>query len=251
MVAAKEKLLPEDQIIEIQKEGQKQKQRRNYGFEQVRILDGNIGYLELTTFSHVDQAGTTAQAAMQLLSNADAVILDLRENHGGSETMTQFIMSYFFGSEPVHLIDTYYREGNRQKQTWSISFVPGSKLTDTDLYILTSGRSASAAEEVAFNLKNLKRAVIVGETTRGAANPCTVKIIKGDILSQISIGSVANPETGATWEQRGVEPDITVKAENAYQAAYAAALKKLAENCNDVEWKKHLQRLYMENNSNY
>jgi len=246
MVAAKEKLLPKDQVEKIQKEGLKRKQRKNYGFRQVRILDGNIGYLELTTFSHVDQAGPTAVAAMQLISNTDAVILDLRENHGGSETMTQLIMSYFFGSETRHLINTHYREGDRKKQTWTMSYVPGSKMTEVDLYIVTSKRSASAAEEVAFNLKNLKRAVIVGETTRGAANPITIKIIKGDILSQISIGSVANPETGATWEQVGVEPDITAKAEDAVRTAYKCALKKLAEKCDDPEWKNHLEALYAE-----
>ena len=58
--------------------------RNNYGFKEVRILDGNIGYLKLDQFSHVsEEAGATAMAAMNLLSNAEALIIDLRENGGG------------------------------------------------------------------------------------------------------------------------------------------------------------------------
>ena len=77
--------------------------RNNFGFREVRILDGNIGYLDLRSFSHIKYAKEAAVAAMNFLSNADALIIDLRNNGGAFPSMVQFITSYFYTSDTVHL----------------------------------------------------------------------------------------------------------------------------------------------------
>jgi len=68
--------------------------KNNFGFKEVKILGGNIGYLDLRSFSDVEYAGETATAAMNFLSNTDAIIIDLRNNGGGSPAMIQIITSY-------------------------------------------------------------------------------------------------------------------------------------------------------------
>ena len=44
-------------------------------------------------------------------------------------------------------------------------------MPDVPVYVLTSNKTFSAAEEFTYNLKNLKRATIIGETTGGGAHP--------------------------------------------------------------------------------
>jgi C-terminal processing protease CtpA/Prc len=136
----------------------------------VKLLPGNIGYLRLDGFMPADLGGRTAVAAMSFLSGADAIIFDLRNNGGGSPTMIQLLSSYLF-SEPTHLNDLYYREGDRRNQFWTLPWVDGERRPDIPVYVLTSARTFSAAEEFTNNLKVLKRATIVGETPGAAPTP--------------------------------------------------------------------------------
>ena len=128
--------------------------RRNYGFRRLEILEGNIGYLELTGFSGRDEAAETIIAAMNFLANSDAVIIDLRGNGGGSPFTIQLICSYFL-REHTHLNSFEWRGQDTIAQFWTDLFVPGKKMFDTPLYILTSSRTFSAAEEFTYNLKTV------------------------------------------------------------------------------------------------
>ena len=115
-------------------------------------------------------AGETATAAMTFLSSTDAVIFDLRQNGGGNPNMVAFLTSYLLGPQAVHLNDFYSRPTNETSQSWTLPYVPGRRLTGADVYVLTSSRTFSGAEEFTYNLKHLKRATVVGETTGGGAH---------------------------------------------------------------------------------
>jgi hypothetical protein len=226
-VAARNNLLPPEEIKKINEKYLERERRANFGFGEVDILDGNIGYLDLTSFSKPEYASETAAAAMKSLYAADAIILDLRKNGGGNENMVALLASYFFGEEKVELNGIYYRETGSIKKFWTLPDIPATKMPDTDLYILTSSRSFSAAEDFCYALKHLKRATIIGENTKGGAHPVEVKIVKGSILTQISIGKSVNPITKTNWEGVGVAPDIAVPAEKALDTAHLMALKEL------------------------
>jgi C-terminal processing protease CtpA/Prc len=177
---------------------------------------------------------------MAFLAGSDAVIIDLRNNGGGSPSMIQLISSYFF-DEPVHLNSFYIRDEDKTKQFWSHAYVEGDRMTDTDLYVLTSGRTFSAAEEFTYNMKNLERATIVGETTGGGAHP--VRFVGfPDLKVSLSLpfGRAINPISGTNWEGTGVEPDIEVPQARALEVAHLEALKALAEKSTDEESRQAL-----------
>jgi hypothetical protein len=127
----------------------------NFGFEKVERLEGNIGYLELRMFMSAALGGETAAAAMNLLAHTDALIIDLRKNGGGEPGMVALISSYLFGPEPVHLNDLYFRPDDSTQQFWTLPHVPGLRSEAKPVYVLTSRRTFSAAEEFAYNLKSL------------------------------------------------------------------------------------------------
>jgi hypothetical protein len=212
----------------------------NFGFEKVERLAGNVGYLDLRGFMEAEQAGETAIAAMNFLAHSDAVIIDLRKNGGGSPSMVQLITSYFL-EEPTHLNSFYIRKGNTTQQFWTSAHVAGKRMSDVPVYVLTSQRTFSAAEEFTYNLKNLKRATIVGETTGGGAHPVRPHFLADvHLLAVIPFGRAVNPITGINWEGTGVTPDIQSPADKALEAAHRDALKKLQDKAQDAERKQQL-----------
>lgn len=210
------------------REGEERNARaNNYGFKEVKLLPGNIGYLRLDGFLPAQIGGRTAVAAMEFLSGADALIFDLRQNGGGDPTMIQLLSSFLF-EEPTHLNDLYWREGERRDQFWTLPWIPGVRRPEVPVYVLTSGRTFSAAEEFTNNLKVLKRATIVGETTGGGANPGQGFDVGRRFQMFVPTGRAINPTTGGNWEGTGVEPDVKTEAKDALLAAQSAALETLA-----------------------
>ena len=207
--------------------------RDNFGFKEVKMMGGNVGYLDLRSFSNVEYAGPTAVAAMNFLSNSDAIIIDLRSNGGGSPAMIQLISSYLFGSEPVHLNNFYWRPSDRNTQTWTLPHVSGTRSPDTPVYVLTSGSTFSAAEEFSYNLRNLERATLVGETTGGGAHPGGTITATDRFIVWVPTGRAINPITNTNWEGTGVKPHIDVPAADALNVAHLEALKHLMEKNKD------------------
>ena len=202
----------------------------NFGFHEVKILEGNIGYLDLRSFQGTAYASDTAVAAMNFLSNSDAIIIDLRQNGGGSPHMIQLITSYLYDEEPVHLNSFYHRPTDSHSQTWTLPHVPGKRNPNVPVYVLTSGRTFSAAEEFSYNLKNLERATLVGETTGGGAHPGGHQIATDRFAVWVPTGRAINPITNTNWEGTGVTPHIEVEQEQALNTAYTKALEELIEN---------------------
>ncbi|KFE62390.1 S41 family peptidase [Hyalangium minutum] len=212
----------------------------NFGFEKVERLAGNVGYLDLRGFIGAEFGGETAVATMNFLGNSDAVIIDLRKNGGGDPSMVQFITSYFF-EESTHLNSFYIRKGNTTKQFWTSAHVAGKRMANVPVYVLTSSRTFSAAEEFTYNLKNLKRATIVGETTGGGAHPVNAHFLADvHLLAFIPFGRAVNPITGTNWEGTGIAPDIQVPADKALVTAHQDALKKLQNQAKDEARKQQL-----------
>jgi hypothetical protein len=202
--------------------------KRNFGFEKVERLEGNIGYLDLRGFFDADTGGETAAAAMTFLANTDALIIDVRKNGGGSPGMVALLCSYFFDGSPRHLNSLAWRKsgGEEIQQWWSLPFVPGKKYVGQDVYVLTSKRTFSAAEEFTYNLQTQKRAVIVGETTGGGAHPGGPRPINDHFAVWVPSGRAINPVTNTNWEGTGVKPDVAVPEDQALKTAHLTALKK-------------------------
>jgi C-terminal processing protease CtpA/Prc len=216
--------------------------RGNHGFNKLERLAGNVGYLELLGFSGIPEAGATAVAAMNFLANADALIIDLRQNGGGSPAMIGLVTSYLV-DDRVHLNDFYYRERDEMQQFWTWPYVEGRRFgASKPVYVLTSNRTFSAAEEFTYNLKNLKRATIVGETTGGGAHPGGPRRITAHFSIWVPAGRAINPISKTNWEGTGVEPDIKVESKQALKAAHLDALKKLRAGETDQRRGEQLDR---------
>jgi hypothetical protein len=219
-----------------------EQRRDNYCFHKVEHLAGNVGYLKLDCFAPAEFGGGAAVAAMGFLAGSDALIFDLRENGGGSPSMIQLLTSYLMSGEPTHLNNFYIRKGDKTEQFWTQAWVPGTRLTDVPVFVLTSGRTFSAAEEFTYNLKNLKRATLVGETTGGGAHPVDeYRVKKYPVSVRLPFGRAVNPISGTNWEGTGVEPDVKVPAAEALDVAHSRALAAVAAKATDPEQKASLE----------
>jgi retinol-binding protein 3 len=212
---------------EEQERFKKQIEKMNCGFDKVEILSGNIGYVKFDMFADPAFCGPTATAAMNFLANADAVIFDLRENGGGDPKMVAFVSSYLF-KDRTHLNDLWTRKTDRTEEYWTSPDVPGKKLDGKPAFVLTSSRTFSGAEEFTYNLKNLKRATIVGETTGGGAHPVQGHRIDDHFMIGVPFARAINPITKTNWEGTGVDPDVKVPAADALKKAQDLAGEKSA-----------------------
>jgi hypothetical protein len=193
--------------------------RQNCTFEKVEILPHRIGYLKLDSFPDPAICGAIAHAALERMSQANVIIFDLRDNTGGEPEMVAKMAAPLF-DRPV----AWYNP----RATPSVSMLspePGSRLADKPVYILTSRRTYSGAEHFTYDLKMLKRATVVGETTGGAAHSGAFHRIDDHFGMGIPESPIANPYGGPDWAVTGVEPDVKVKAADALNKAEEMATK--------------------------
>jgi C-terminal processing protease CtpA/Prc len=217
--------------------------RVNYGFEKVERMQGNIGYIDIRGFTPPEVGGETGAAAMTFVANTDALIVDLRFNGGGEPAMVAFLTSYLF-DEPTHLNDIYERYTDSTQQWWTSGFVPGRRFGGKKpLFVLTSSRTFSGGEEFAYNLKNLKRGTLIGETTGGGAHPVNGVKVSDHFEIGVPFARAISPITKTNWEGVGVAPDISMPADQALDAAYLMALEKVVAATTDPNRKAGLQRL--------
>jgi hypothetical protein len=201
--------------------------RGAYGFRRVEMLPGAIGCIELTFFADLesrrrdDPARLAADAALQLTAGAAGLIVDLRDNIGGSLDMAGYLISAFVPHDATVYDVTHTRDG-LQSDRPAVTYQ--SPRIDVPLYVLISARTASAAEAFAYTLQAAHRAIVVGETSAGAANSGG-SFPLGDGLSVfVPVGTPVNPLTHTNWEGRGVQPDVRVDARQALASAQQLAL---------------------------
>jgi C-terminal processing protease CtpA/Prc len=195
---------------------------RNYGFQRVEVLDGNIGYVDMSYFDGSEPAKPVAAAAMNFLANTDAVIFDMRNNGGGSPEMIRYVSSWFF-AKPTHLNSLYFREGDRTIESWTLADIPGTARPEVPVFVLTSARSFSGAEEFSYNMRTQGRGTLIGEVTGGGANPGRTVPINERFEVFIPGGTAINPITHTNWEGVGVEPHVAVPADSALTVAVERA----------------------------
>ena len=192
-------------------------------FEKTDILPHNIGYLKLNSFPDPAVCAATAKAAMASMNRADAVIFDLRDNRGGQPAMVMLLAAYLF-DHPEYM---YNPREDTTVQNWTKSPVDGSRLANKPIYILTSRRTASGAEHFTYDLKMLKRATVVGETTAGAAHSGVLHELDADFAMAIPEARPINPFSTPDWAVIGVEPDVKVRPTDALQVAQKLAATNL------------------------
>jgi len=198
----------------------------NQGIRRVERLKGDVGYIETTLVAEPADAATMISAAMTLVANTKALILDLRENRGGSTYGMAYWCSYLFPEgESVHLTDVYRRTTGETQQFWTLPYVPGARYLDRPVYLLTGPVTFSGAEDLAYNLKVRGRALLVGETTRGGAHPTGYYPLTEHISATVPYARSINPVTGGDWEGVGIAADIPVPAGEAFDVAYQHALE--------------------------
>ncbi|TCZ76299.1 peptidase [Paenibacillus albiflavus] len=218
----------------------------NYGVYKVERLAGNIGYFDLRNFHNPEYSGSKIVAAMNLLSDTSALIIDLRHNGGGYPGTVALLCSYFFTPEPIHLNSMYFRTDDQLFQSWTLPYIPGSRYLDKPVYLLTSNFTFSAAEEFAYNLQQLKRVTIFGEVTGGGANPGTEYILHDHFHTFIPNGRSINPVNQMNWEGVGVQPDILTSKEEAYNTAYTHALQHVIKNTKERDEQNSIHRKILE-----
>lgn len=222
-------------------QGREQAARFGYGIDSLARLPGNVGYLELRAFGPTELVGEALSAAMTLLSGTEALILDLRRNGGGEPNTVAYVMSHFFAlGDERHLNDIYSRTEDATRQYWTNPSV--TPRYTKPVYVLTSARTFSGAEECAYNFQTQKRGTLVGETTGGGANPGDVYALGHGFVAFIPNGRAINPVTKTNWEHVGVKPDIAVAAADARKTAHAAILRDLIKASSVAEEKTELQQ---------
>ena len=197
----------------------------NFGIRQVERLDGNVGYLDVRRVAMPANAGPAIGAAMELVAGTYALILDLRQNHGGSPEGVVVWCSYLLDERPTHLNDIFHADTGQTRQFWALPYVPGTRYTERPVYVLTSGQTFSGGEDFAYTLQALGRATVVGETTGGGAHPTRGFPISAAVHIGIPFARSINPVTGTNWQGTGVVPDVAVPEAQARDTAYAKALE--------------------------
>jgi hypothetical protein len=204
--------------------------RTNYGFRRVERLSGNIGYIDLAYAADIDfsrpddPSRRAADAALALMRDADAVIIDLRSNGGGAPSMVGYLVSAFVDAK-ANVYNTFHSRAGVDSERPAITYA--APMLSVPVFVLTSGRTGSAAESIAFTLQSAKRAQVVGERSGGAANPGVSFQTPEGYEVFIATGSPRNPINGRNWEGEGVKPDVEVSAERALVRARELALEKV------------------------
>ena len=237
-----------DRMIEVRVDQINRTRRSNAGFSSVKIMEGNVGYLDLRGFAGLENGKAVADAYMKLMSRTDAIIIDLSKNGGGSPNMVQYLCSFFF-DQKIHLNSLYWRERNETREFWTLDEVGGIKMPDVPLFIITSSRTFSGAEEFSYNMQTQKRAILIGQTSGGGANPGGTMRINDNLNVFIPTGRAINPITKTNWEGVGVIPEVETTIEETLDKAHELA-KKGAEGYR-TKTKERYSKLLLNLNSKF
>lgn len=201
----------------------------NFGFGAIERLHDNIARVVINEFLPVDDVREVIADFMTQVADADALIVDLRDNRGGFPETVALLLSYLFDSKPVHLNDQFCRDDGSTQQFWTMKDLKGKRFGGKKpIYVLTSHQTASGGEEFAYDLQSLHRATLIGETTTGAANPNSPRSIDGWYTMLVPNARSINPVTKTDWEGVGVKPDVPVAADAALDEALRRASRELA-----------------------
>jgi hypothetical protein len=223
----------------------------NFGIPKVEYLQGNIGYVKIIYFAPTSLAGSLVVSVMQFLSRADALIFDLRDCRGGDPFTVQLFESYLYSkNKKPKLLHTKHSPNELDseiQQIWTMPYIPGIRLPETPVYILTSNETFSGGEDMAYTLKHHNRATIIGEKTKGGAHPIEELSVGHGFVLIMPNAYPEHPVTKSNWEGKGVTPHIEIQQEQALGCAHQHILEKLRESAStslqehELNW--HLQKI--------
>lgn len=216
--------------------------RANFGIQRIEILPGNVGYLNFTAFYRPGEARSAIASAMASLRHADALILDLRENGGGSSGTMALLASYFFESQGLPLFEVVPRPPTKSVGYSTEATVLPDRNEQRPTYILVSGNTWSAGEGIAFILQERQRAVVVGQTTPGAGNQARTHLLSPQFEVTIPNGATRTAIRKSSWEGTGVVPDIFSAPSDALRIAHTNALKNLLKIAPNRTWHAVLEK---------
>lgn len=181
----------------------------NYGYAAAIRLAGNIGYLRMDEFGPMPQSRGAIDSAMAFLAHTDALIIDVRANHGGDPDSLDYLMGYFY-AKPVELTSILITQGGKSQlfKQFSEAKVAGPRYLARPLYVLTSNRTFSCAEQFSYDMQTLHRATLIGQTTGGGANPGGFVPLDPHFAIFVPLGRSVNPYTKTNWEGVGVVPEV-------------------------------------------
>ena len=190
--------------------------------KEVKYLDNNIAYMDMRFFGAGDQHYEAVDLAMAQMVNANAMIIDMRYNGGGSPRMCQYLTSYFFDTE--FLLNTIYTRATDHSELMNVLDVNGQKRSNIPVYILTSSRTFSGAEDFSYTMQQHQhRATIIGENTGGGAHPTRFFPLPNGYGVGIPYARTINSVTQTNWEGVGVIPDVEITADEAFDKAIEMA----------------------------
>ena len=205
----------------------RQARQHNHGFVEMKVLPGNIRYVELLGFAWVGPESAAAyDNAMRFLAGGDAAIIDLRHNGGGSPEAVQYLISHFM--EPNRPLVTFHMGASQVDKLATLESLPAGRMVGKPLYVLTSGQTASAAEEFTGHVAGYRLGETIGETTAGAGFRNSFFALPGGYVISVSVGRAVLASTGKDWEGVGIAPSTAVAPEKALDLAQVHALRRLA-----------------------
>jgi hypothetical protein len=202
----------------------------NFGLKRVDHFLGNIGYIKLDEFTEWLDARKAISGAMASLQFTDALIIDLRDNTGGAPETMHWLLSHFFEEKSkTEFTGLYFREDDKVQRAFVEKKVDAPRYADKPVVVLTGPYTASAAEGFAWDIQRLDRGLIVGETTRGGAQPARTYRLPHGFRVLLPIGKAVTPTNNTNWEGVGVKPDVLVSKEAALDYGLVLILDSLKQ----------------------
>ncbi len=176
------------------------------------VLDGNIGYVHLGNFGMpVSFYKMQLDKVIQALQHTRAVVVDIRDNGGGSDEAARSIASRFAVAEKTYMTIRKRNGPGRtnftEPQSWKV--IPGAQGYDKPVVLLTTRWTTSAAETFTLAMNTQDHIRQVGDTTAGGLSDVTARELLNGWLYFISVGDYRDAQ-GASWEGKGIAPAIRI-----------------------------------------
>lgn len=211
--------------------------------QSARTLAPGIGYIRFTAFFGTPEQMAAVDKWLAENAAASTLIIDLRNHHGGGLAEQDLIFSQIYAKRtplvrmemarsiyekhgaPLPETDTvrFHAKGTKVEAVHTAIPAAGATLTKANILVLTSNRSASAAEHFALALKSTGRGVLIGEATAGANHFGGPSALNPNFHVWMPIGRTSDIATGKDWEADGIAPDIAVDPEQALVTALKMA----------------------------
>ena len=217
-------------------------QKENFGLTKIEILDGNIGYIKSNFWQPLNWVKSTFDAALNFVAHTDALIIDLSENQGGYSPSDSYLGSYFFSRDSVLWISGFNRPTGETSSVFTFNRLGGKRYLNKPIFILISEKTFSLAEQFAYCMKHFGKAIIIGQTSAGAAHAIDFVELNENYAIQIPISYSFHPITKTDWEGSGVIPHILTSKEEALKVAQLEAIKKLIESARKANFETLLKR---------